>query len=168
MDNKMKNTLKENQPWVMVLIGPPLSGKTTFINRDLKEFDFEVISRDKIVIDVFGEDDYNSAFANVDQKKVDKVLQNQFQSLSNSGKNVVIDMTNMTRKRRISNLSNFKSHYKIGVIFPILDLSEYESRNKKRTEEERKTIPMSVIKNMISSYQTISKIEGFDKVFSLK
>jgi predicted kinase len=167
MLHQLEETLKNNQPWVVLLIGPPLSGKTTFINNQLGDFDFEIISRDKIVVDVFGQDDYNSAFGSVDQKEVDRILKKQFEDLSKSLSNVVVDMTNMTRKRRISSLSYFKDHYKIGIIFPILDQSEYEVRNKKRTGEERKTIPIGVVKNMISSYQTISKIEGFDKVFSI-
>lgn len=167
MLHQLKNTLENNQPWVVIMIGPPLSGKTTFLRNEMSEFEFDVISRDDIVIQVHGSDDYNTAFGSVNQKRVDSILKNRFEKLSNSGRNVVVDMTNMTRNRRISNLSYFKDHYKIGLIFPILDISEYELRNNKRTSEEKKTIPIGVIKNMISSYQTISKNEGFDRIFSL-
>jgi len=77
-------------------------------------------------------------------------------------------MTNMTRKRRIQNLSYFDDkYYKSAIIFPILSDKEYESRNEKRTISEKKTISIHVIKNMISSYQTLSKEEGFDKILSL-
>jgi hypothetical protein len=55
----------------------------------------------------------------------------------------------------------------LGVIFPILSDEEYVIRNQKRIDEENKNIPMSVIKSMISSYQTISPQEGFNKVISL-
>lgn len=167
MMHKIKDTLTTNTPWVILLVGPPLSGKTTFLRNEMVEFDYETISRDDIVLELFGRDDYNTAFKEVNQKKVDQILKSKLEGLSKSGKNVVIDMTNMTRKRRASNLSYFPNHYKVAIIFPILEFSEYEIRNKKRTEEEKKTIPMFVIKNMISSYQTISKIEGFDKVFSI-
>ena len=77
-------------------------------------------------------------------------------------------MTHMTSKRRKYNLSFFGSeYYKLAVIFPILKDEEYISRDKKRTEEEQKSIPMSVIKGMISSYQPVNKSEDFDKVISL-
>ena len=77
-------------------------------------------------------------------------------------------MTNMTRKRRISNLDYFgDEYYKVAVIFPILDESEYERRNLKRKEEEHKWIPPHVLKSMISSYQSVTKEEGFDKIISL-
>jgi predicted kinase len=158
---------KLKEPYVILLIGPPLSGKTTFIRNTFKDESFELISRDQIVMDVYGSDDYNEAFNRVDQKEVDKVLVNTMISVSKSKKNVIIDMTNLSSKRRRYNLSFFDDYYKMAVIFPILDESEYERRNSKRTLEERKTIPMHVIKNMISSYQPIKHDEGFDRVISI-
>jgi len=62
-------------PYVLILVGPPLSGKTTEINTLLKQYpDTIVISRDKIVIDLHSDDDYNVAFKSVSQKEVDKIL----------------------------------------------------------------------------------------------
>lgn len=127
-----------------------------------------MISRDQILLDVYGSDNYDEAFKNVNQKEVDRVLISSIQKASKENKNVIINMTNMTRKRRMYNLDFFgDEYYKIAVIFPILDESEYERRNLKRKEEEQKFIPSHVLKNMISSYQTVSKEEGFDKIISL-
>lgn len=156
-------------PYVIILVGPPLSGKTTEINKILIDNpDIEVISRDSIVVDLHGENDYNTAFKSVNQKEVDRILTSKFVSCSKSGKNVIVDMTNMTSKRRKSNLSFFgDEYYKVCVIFPILSDDEFTKRNEKRTREEKKTIPTHVIKSMISSYQTISKEEGFNKIISL-
>lgn len=169
MDLKnIKNVLKNcSKPYVIVLVGPPLSGKDTVL-RELN-LDADVISRDQILMDVYGSDNYDEAFKNVNQKEVDRTLLNKMIRSSKEGKNVVINMTNMTRKRRITNLSYFgDEYYKIALIFPILDDSEYERRNLKRKEEEQKFIPTNVLKNMISSYQTIDKSsEGFDKIISL-
>ena len=156
------------EPWVLTLIGPPLSGKSTWIkdNFDLNEIVW--ISRDQTLLDVYGFDNYDEAFKNVNQKEVDRVLISNIQKASKEGKNVIIDMTNMTRKRRIYNLDSFgDEYYKVAVIFPILDEAEYERRNLKRKEEEQKFIPTHVLKNMISAYQTLSKEEGFDKIISL-
>jgi predicted kinase len=156
------------EPWVLTLIGPPLSGKSTWIkdNFDLNEIVW--ISRDQTLLDVYGSDNYDEAFKNVNQKEVDRVLISNIQKASKEGKNVIIDMTNMTRKRRMYNLDSFgDEYYKVAVIFPILDEAEYERRNLKRKEEEQKFIPNHVLKNMISSYQTLSKEEGFDKIISL-
>jgi predicted kinase len=154
------------KPYVLMLIGPPLSGKDTVLKK--LNLDAVMISRDQILMDVYGSDNYDEAFKNVNQKEVDRVLIQNIQTASKEGKNVVINMTNMTRKRRTYNLDFFGDEYtKIALIFPLLDESEYERRNLKRKEEENKFIPLHVLKNMISSYQSISKDEGFDKIVSL-
>jgi len=159
---------KLKEPYVIILIGPPLSGKTTWIRENFEPGSFELISRDQIVLDLHGKDDYNTAFKTVDQKEVDKILVNKISTSAKEGKNAIIDMTNMTSKRRKYNLSFFGSeYYKLAVIFPVLKDEEYVARDKKRTEEENKSIPMHIIKNMISSYQSVKKDEGFDRVISL-
>jgi predicted kinase len=159
---------KLKEPYVIILVGPPLSGKTTWIRKNFEPGTFELISRDQIVMDVHGDEDYNTAFKTVDQTEVDRILVNKILTSAKEKKNVIIDMTNMTSKRRKYNLSFFDDeYYKLAVIFPILKDEEYFSRDKKRTEEENKSIPMHVIKNMISSYQPIKHDEGFDRVISL-
>lgn len=156
------------EPYVLVLIGPPLSGKDHFIRQNFSDKDVVMISRDQILLDVYGSDNYDEAFKNVDQKKVDVELANQLRQASVDKKNVIINMTNMTSKRRSHNLSYFSDDYlKVAVIFPILEWDEYRRRNLKRQQEEKKSIPEQVIKNMISSYQPIREEEGFDKVISL-
>lgn len=160
----LKN-LKE--PFVIILIGPPMSGKTTWIKENFPTT--EVISRDEIVMDVYGSRNYTEAFNNVDQKEVDKVLTQKFLDSNLSKKNVIVDMTHMASKRRKQNLNYFSDdYYKLGVIFPILTDEEYERRNNKRIEEENKNLPMAIVKNMISSYQPIQPDENFNKVITLK
>lgn len=162
------NTKNLKEPWVMILIGVPMSGKDFFINNTPNLGNPIVISRDQIILDVHGSDDYNLAFKSVNQKVVDANLHKSLTDAGKSTENVIVNMTHMTRKRRIQNLSYFPNHSKIAVIFPILTEDEYKFRNLKRESEENKTIPMHVLKNMLSSYQTVDKnSEGFDKVISL-
>jgi len=156
------------EPWVMILIGPPMSGKDFWIKSNPELESAVMISRDQILLDVYGSDNYDEAFKNVNQKEVDRVLISSIQKASKSGQNVILNMTHMTRKRRTYNLSFFGDEYtKIAVIFPILSDEEYERRNKKRQLEENKSIPLHVLKNMVGSYQTVTKEEGFDKIVSL-
>ena len=163
--NNLVSKLK--QPYILVFIGPPLSGKDTVLKQmDLS--DTIVVSRDQILLDVYGSDNYDEAFKNVNQKEVDTELQRQLQEAASNKKNTIINMTNMTSKRRSHNLSRFGSDFtKVAVIFPILEWDEYRKRNAKRQQEEMKFIPENVIKSMISSYQPINPSEGFDKVISL-
>lgn len=167
---KVRKVIKEiSKPCVIFLVGPPMSGKTTFIN-DNEDIlgDFVHISRDQIVLDLHGSDDYNLAFKSVNQKEVDKILNHTINIAIYDKQSVIIDMTNLTRKRRIGTLDMFTDNYSsIAILFPILDDEEYERRNKKRQLEENKTITEGVLRNMIKSYQTIDKSEGFDKIISL-
>ena len=158
------NNLKE--PFVILLIGPPLSDKSTWIKKNFPNA--EVISRDETVMEVYGSRNYTEAFKKVNQKKVDAVLTKKLKDASDNEVNVIIDMTNMTSKRRRITLNYFSDdYYKLGVIFPILSDEEYIIRNKKRIEEENKDLSLAIVKRMISSYQVIIPEEGFDKVISL-
>ena len=154
------------EPFVIILIGPPLSGKSTWIRENFPTT--EVISRDEIVMEVYGSKNYTEAFKSVDQKEVDKVLAQRFLDANKEKKNVIVDMTHMASKRRKQNLNYFTDdYYKLGVIFPILSDDEYVRRNQKRIEQENKDLPMGIVKSMISSYQPITSDEGFNKVISL-
>jgi predicted kinase len=159
---------KLKQPYILVLIGPPACGKSTFVKNNFSNKDVKVISRDQIVLDVYGSDDYDAAFKNVDQKKVNRLLNQSFVDANKRRENVIVDMTNMTSKRRKETLNNFDDEYtKIAVIFPILNFEEFLKRNEKRKREENKSIPEHVFKSMTSSFQPIRDDEGFDKVVSL-
>jgi len=161
------NLKQLKEPFVIILIGPPLSGKSTWIRENFPTT--EVISRDETVMEVYGSRNYTEAFNNVDQKEVDRVLTQKFLDANASKKNVIVDMTHMASKRRKQNLNYFSNdYYKLGVIFPILSDDEYEKRNQKRIEEENKDLPMRIVKSMISSYQPIATDEGFNKVITLK
>ena len=112
----------------MMLIGPTLSGKSTYIRNNYPNV--QVISRDEIVMEVFGSRDYNLAFNEVDQKEVDRVLAKRLKDTTDLKTNVIIDMTNMTVKRRMATLRNFdKDFSRIAVVFPILSDGEYSKRN---------------------------------------
>lgn len=159
----MKN-IKE--PFVMMLIGPTLSGKSTYIRNNYPNV--EVISRDEIVMEVFGSRDYNLAFKEVNQKEVDRTLALRLKEASDLKKSVIIDMTNMTVKRRMATLINFDEDFsRIAIVFPILSEEEYAKRNIARNAKENKWIPPAVIKSMIDSYEEPTSEEGYDRVVIL-
>ena len=77
------------EPWVMILIGVPMSGKDFFINNTPNLGNPIVISRDQILLDVHGSDDYNLAFKSVNQKVVDENLRKSLIDAGNSTENVI-------------------------------------------------------------------------------
>lgn len=157
-------------PFVIIVIGPPLVGKSTAIKSWLSKYDGEitVISRDAIVLEQYGSDDYSAAFNSVNQKEVDRVLISRLETANAKSQNVIIDMTNLTSKRRTYNLSFFDDeYYKVAIVFPMLTSQEFKARNEKRSIEEKKFIPGHVINNMIDSFQPVKDKEGFDKIICL-
>lgn len=150
----------------MLLIGPTLSGKSTWLRNNYP--DVNVISRDEIVMEVAGTRDYNKAFETVDQKLVDKVLAERLTEANSNKTSTIVDMTNMTFKRRAQTLRYFNDEfYKVAVVFPILSDEEYQNRNIDRNSKENKWIPPSVIKSMINSYQEPTYDEGFNNIIFL-
>ena len=150
----------------MLLVGPTLSGKSTWIRNNYPTIN--VISRDEIVMEIAGTRDYNRAFETVDQKLVDRVLAERLTGANLTKTSTIVDMTNMTVKRRAQTLRYFDdSFYKIAVVFPILSDEQYQMRNIDRNSKENKWIPPSVIKSMIDSYQEPTSDEGFSKIILL-
>lgn len=155
--------MKIKSPFVIILSGIPMSGKSTWV-RENHPNTF-TISRDEIVMEVAGTRDYNLAFKNVDQKVVDKLLVERITDAANKKVDVIIDMTNLSRKVRLKNLSYFSNdYYKISVVLPILDSEEYERRNNFRLINENKFIPPFVIKSMMDSFVLPIDDEGFDEI----
>jgi len=158
--------MKLKEPFVILLVGPTLSGKSTWIRNNYP--DTNVISRDEIVMEVAGTRDYNKAFDSVDHKLVDKLLAEKLSEANSTKTSTIVDMTNMNIKRRSQTLRYFSDDfYKVAVVFSILSDEEYQKRNIDRNAKENKWIPPSVIKSMIDSYQEPSYDEGFSNIIFL-
>ena len=160
------NQLK-NKKFLILLIGHPLVGKSTFIKNKLNNLDFNLISRDNIILDLSYTKEYNKAWDEVNHKEVDRILNKRIDNSILNNESVVIDMTNLTKKRRKGFINRFNDYYKVGILFDILSSDEIKSRNEKRNNEESKYINESIINTMISSYQTPTKEEGFDKIINV-
>jgi predicted kinase len=155
-----------NKPFVILLVGVPLSGKSTWIRNNHPTT--KVVSRDELVMEVYGSDDYSKAFKEVDQKEVDRLLDLRLKEVNTNKENVIVDMTNMVVSRRVKTLKYFSDEYhKEVIVFPVLETNEYERRNKERNVNENKWIPPFVITSMLNSYQEPTLDEGFDKIIIL-
>lgn len=168
LDNIQNYLQNIKTSFCVVLVGTPLSGKDTFLSK-LELGNVEVISRDAIILELCPNMDYNKAWNTVDQKLVDKTLKAKVRQAADENKNVIINLTNLRKKGRISFLLKFGDNYqKLAVIFPILSIEEYQKRNSFRTESEGKTISMKVIQDMIDGYEAIDETENFNKVINYK
>ncbi len=150
-------------PYLVILVGHPLVGKSTAISKYFPETN--IISRDSIVLELANTTDYNKAFNTVNHKNVDKILRERMVYNSDNRINTILDMTHMASKRRKYNLSFFdKDFYRLCVVFSHLTKDEWFKRNEKRKLEENKDISWGIVENMIKSYQVPQKEEGFNKI----
>lgn len=176
MKNKIrniKNILENNNNVLLLLVGIPLSGKSTFVNLLFKELGNEsnsinVISRDDILMNESNESNYEKAFNTVNQKEVTKKLNAKLEMAKEvkSGR-WIIDMTQLSEKRRKHHLSFFKNYYKVAIVFPIPNEAEINKRNLKREKSEGKYISKVVIEHMLSKYSPVKKQEGFDLIIKI-
>jgi len=207
----------DNKTEIVVLVGPPAIGKSTYIKNKFPKNSVYLVSRDNIVDAVakslgFTYDDMfqnppedasigsevqgkerfgvvleappwmtwtKTLYSNIQNanNQINKMLENDFKAAVNSGKNVVVDMTNMTANMRKKALKyvDGKDFYKRAVVFTMYesDLPELLRRMKSRSDEIKaqggsKTVGSDVINRMIASFQQISPEEGFDKVDTVK
>ena len=166
---KLKQILNtHSQPYILMLVGPPLSGKDSLLKK-INLDDVTIISRDDILMSLHDTNDYSEAFNQVDQKLVDKLLAQKIQDCITEKKDVIINMTNLSKKGRNRHLSKFPNndYEKIAVVFPKLDIDEYINRNLKRKKENNKFIPVNVIQSMIENWQETTSDEGFDQIIKL-
>jgi len=157
ISNNIEISPQELRPTLRILVGPPRSGKSTFV----KENAFEnVISRDIFVEERGTGKNYSekwNSLTDEDQSNIDKDLQKKFQSLIKNKKDIVIDMTNMSTKSRRKWIHSCKDYYKIANVF-IESLETLKSRN-----SEEKTIDEKILKNMIIRF-VYPMTDEFDEI----
>jgi len=160
---------------VTILIGPPCSGKSSYLTRLNSDF---VISSDDIVEVLCRQNQlrYHEYFILPCHHKIkvahDKIF-NNLVALSQSYQHVVWDLTNLTKKRRARIFKHYSGAKFIAVQFDDPDqndaklIAELAKRNELRGRDKGKYIPDSVLKEMISSYERANKIEGFSEIVNV-
>jgi len=158
-----------NRPKMHMLVGPPYSGKSTFVKEELASLaagDYPVpviIDSDSILVDMAekANTSYNQSFL-LNHKKASKEMFRRAEAAFKNGQDVYWDQTNMSRKARARKLIMVPDYYeKIAVVFPQLSAEELARRTALRTD---KVIRQNIIDDMIASYEAPELSEGFDKI----
>lgn len=152
--------------YLYMLVGLPLSGKTTFRNRMFNHFAGIIVSSDDLITlhaQMLGQT-YNEAF----QHYGDQANKQAFELGRYAAKrmvSVVWDQTNLTRKSRKPKLELFPSdvYYKVAYVLPLLG-NEQLAERQKNPDREGKTIPESILNQMRASFEYPSPNEGFNEV----
>ena len=155
----IQNEYNGRRPEITFMIGIPYSGKTTL----LKKYTDNIVSRDDIVMELSPNMTYSEAFANVDHKKVDKILLARFNRAVKQRQDIFIDMCNTSKKSRnkfLSGNTDVLKEYK--RIANVLLIGESELHKRMRQRQD-KTIPQNVIDNFIKK-MSIPYFDEFNEI----
>jgi predicted kinase len=140
---------------ITVLVGLPRSGKSTWIAKN--KTSEVLICRDdevmKLAKSKYGKETYSECFralTDEDQKEVDKILDTKYLNAIRENSDIIVDMTNMSKKSRKRWLSPFQGHKTILVF--ATEYNECLRRNSVCKETEGKFIPEYVFFNMAKSF----------------
>lgn len=154
---------------VTVLIGPPCSGKSTYLKT--LEYDF-VISSDDIVEILCRQNGltYHEYFQLPGEHSLKVQHRHIFESLideSLNHKHVVWDLTNLTRRSR---RKIFQHYPKVKISAVVFNFKGKEAlllaRNKQRFLSQGKYIDEAVMIKMFKRYEPITKGEGFANILN--
>ena len=151
---------KENDKEIVLTIGLPCAGKTTYIAENKEYESYEKLSRDELVLMLGNTDSYNEAWNKVDQGEVDRQFNALFKRYVVERKNIVIDMTFLSKKSRNRILSIVPRGYKkTGIMFN----TELETIYARNSAREGKHIPEEVIEGMMKRFSVPTHVE-FDTI----
>ena len=147
---------------ITLLIGPPGSGKSTYIDKNKSIFEKDnqvVICRDDLIEKYGTGENYTEKWKSCDQKQIDQEYYKGINDNLKLNKSVIVDATNVSRKsrRRILNqMPKSKEYEKRAIVF----LTDYDIllwNNKNRPND--KNISEKIIKIMCMKFQ----FPGFDE-----
>jgi len=150
---------RQYEKTVTLLVGLPYSGKSTYVENEVKDGTV-IVSRD-VIIESIGEGaNYNEKWKSVNQDDVDEALKDVFE-LAKRNTNVVVDMTHMSKKSRRRTLAQFGKEWGRECIVFLPSLTTINQRTLLRKD---KYIDSKVIGDMIERFYPPVYGEGFDKI----
>lgn len=149
-----------NKPKIILLCGPPCSGKTTWITNNNVD-NLSVLSTDIWIEEHANaiQKTYTEVFSHFIRPAVND-LEAKLKLFSNSRDSFIVDQTNVNSLSRRKKLKYCNDYYKIAVYFEV-PLEVLLERN---TQRPGKVVPEEIIEELFYSYVRPSTEEGFDEV----
>ena len=139
-----------------VLVGPPLSGKSTWIKNNTSDSSV-VISRDQVILDLCPGLNYTEAYKKLHDSPsgsydISTELEKRKKEAIKSGKDIIFDLTHMSKKARRRSFSSLPKDFKKKALVFLTPFDVIMNRNQTRNIETGKLIPEDVIIGMMKSY----------------
>lgn len=146
-----------NRPKLIILVGPPGSGKTTYANKYVEENGYSIhLSSDVIRKDLWGDESIQG-----DNNEVFSIMQDKAIKALNNGLNVLYDATNMTRKDRSYIISLCPKFVQIEAHIIWAPIETCIQRDVVR----ERTVGKEVIDKMLKRFQAPYYDEGIDSIY---
>lgn len=148
---------------LVLMMGAPGSGKTTWARKVISAKTDKYISRDEIRQSIVKE---GEEFFSHENEVIDTFAKQVDEALLTTKRYVYVDATHLTPKSRKQILNKLKNKYErlYGVHIDV-SCSTVQQRNAQRTGNA--LVPYDVVTRMYNSYQKPTEIEGFDAVFEV-
>lgn len=157
-------------PDIVILVGLPASGKSTFAEDVIKHTADDVFyySTDKFIENRANQKGttYDIEFVKTIKEATAHMNQGAAQAIEN-GTDILWDQTNLTKKKRAAILSKLegKGYHIVCIHFWPKDDAQMKELKKRRMSREGKFIPPYVIDNMLETYAPPSLEEGFHTLY---
>jgi predicted kinase len=150
---------------VLILCGPPGSGKTTFIKRFPDKRFFTILSRDEIREKMFGKEYKQNSN---DEKKVTKCWDHLLGASIHLKHNIIIDKTNVDAAHLDGYVKQFpEADFILKIIFFNTPLWLCRVREVKRRILTGRHVPHGIIKDMKKRFDKINQ-NNYGKYFFYK
>jgi predicted kinase len=153
-------------PKLIMLVGAPASGKTTWALENTKVGTF-IYSTDFLLEEWAKE--INSTYNEVFKRFIDmatSMSNDRLKKTIERNEDIVWDQTNLTVKSRKAKLAKIPSNYERIAVYFVTPAGEEHKR--RLDSRPGKTIPAHILKNMIDSIEMPTEDEGFDRVIVIE
>jgi predicted kinase len=171
----LRQVIRESisRPKIYVLVGPPGVGKSYWVDRNVN--DPYIISYDDVVDAVrkplgLKYDEIAGPKAGAHRKEIEKLHKDRIKGAVASGKDIVVDMTNMgskARRRALAAVQGRSEDYeKIAVFFDYRGMEElvHSSVERRAAQSGDKHLSRSIVNDAFSRFEMPTREEGFDHI----